>query len=48
MDKKRGGRLNANISQYLAIKYRTEAFICVKIAYYARNQLNNCNILENT
>ena len=43
---KKGG-LNANISQYLAIKYTTEAYICVKMAYYVRNQLNNCNILEN-
>ena len=46
-DEKKGG-LNANISQYLvAIKYTTEAYICAKIAYYVRNQLNNCNILEN-
>ena len=33
------GDLNANISQYLynlAIKYTTEAYICVKIAYYVR------------
>ena len=34
--KSRGG-LNANISKYLAIKYTTEAYICVKIAYYVRN-----------
>jgi hypothetical protein len=32
-----GGRLNANISWYLAIKYTTGAYICVKIAYYVRN-----------
>ena len=40
----KGGGLNANISQYLTIKYTTEAYICAKIAYYVRNQLNNCNI----
>ena len=45
--KKGGGGLNANISQYLAIKYTTEAYICVKIAYYVINQLNNGNIEEN-
>jgi hypothetical protein len=31
------GELNVNISWYLAIKYTTEAYICVKIAYYVRN-----------
>ena len=36
-EKKKGEGLNANISQYLAIKYTTEAYICVKIAYYVRN-----------
>ena len=36
MGRKKGG-LNANISLYLAIKYTTEAYICVKIAYYVRN-----------
>ena len=36
MGRKKGG-LNANISWYLAIKYTTEAYICVKIAYYVRN-----------
>ena len=47
MGRKKGGGLNANISQYLAIKYTTEAYICVKIAYYVINQLNNGNIEEN-
>ena len=47
MVRKKGGGLNANISQYLALKYTTEAYICVNIAYYVRNQLNNCNIKEN-
>ena len=28
----------------LAIRYTTEAYIRVKIAYYVRNQLDNCNI----
>ena len=43
MGRKKGG-LNANISQYLAVKYTTGAYIAVNIAYYVRNQLNNCNI----
>jgi hypothetical protein len=46
MGRKKGG-LNANISKYLAIKYTTEAYICETIAYYVRNYLNNCNMLEN-
>ena len=41
------GGLNAIISLYLSIKYTTEAYICVNIAYYVRNLLNNCNVLEN-
>ena len=45
MGRKKGG-LSANISQYLAIKYTTEAYICVKIAYYVRNQLNNCKYIR--
>jgi hypothetical protein len=45
--KKREGGLNAIISLYLAIEYTTEANISVKIAYYVRNLLNNCNVLEN-
>jgi len=36
MGRKKGG-LNANMSWYLAIKYTTEAYIFVKIAYYIRN-----------
>ena len=44
MGRKKGGGLNANISQYVAIEYTTEAYICVKIAYYVTNQLNNCYI----
>ena len=44
MRRKKGGGLSANMSWYLAIKYTTEAYVCVKIAYYVRNQLNNCNI----
>jgi hypothetical protein len=38
MWQKRGGRgLNANISFRSDIKYTIEAYICAKIAYYARN-----------